>query len=47
MSGSLIAFIGILYAIVSIDQFYKSNPAMGITFFAYALGNAGLWLAAK
>jgi hypothetical protein len=47
VSGTLIAIVGIIYAVISIEQFLKSNPAMGITFGAYALANVGLWWAAS
>jgi hypothetical protein len=47
MSAPLIAIIGIGYAVISAEQFYRSNPWMGVVFFGYAVGNVGLWMLAK
>jgi len=44
-SGLLIIITGIIYTVVSIDQFWKHNIPMGITYAAYALSNVGLWMA--
>jgi tellurite resistance protein TehA-like permease len=47
MSGWLIALVGFIYAAISIEQFMKHNPGMGIIFFGYALANAGMWWIAE
>lgn len=47
MSSTLIAVVGVIYAVIAIDQFAKGASAMGIVFGAYALGNVGLWMQAK
>lgn len=47
MSGWLIALTGVIYAAISIEQFAKSNPAMGIVYAGYAWSNAGLWWMVK
>lgn len=47
MSASLIALIGAGYAVISIDQFSRSNPWMGVVFLGYAIGNVGLWMLSK
>ena len=47
MSHILIAITGGIYLFVACDQLAKGNNAMAITWFAYALANVGLWLAAK
>ena len=47
MSAWLIAIIGIVYLIVSIDLFIKGQLGLSIAFLGYALGNVGLYLAAR
>lgn len=47
MSAWLIAFIGIVYAIVAIDLFLKGNIGLAIAFVGYSLGNVGLFIVAK
>lgn len=47
MSAWLIAFIGVVYAIVAIDLFVKGNIGLGIAFVGYSLGNVGLYIVAK
>lgn len=47
MSHILIAITGCIYLFVACDQLAKGNNAMAITWFAYALANVGLWMAAK
>ena len=47
MSAPLIALIGVGYAVIAGDQFFRGNPWMGVVFFGYALGNVGLWMLAK
>ena len=47
MSGWLIATIGIVYLYISLEQLYRGNTGMAITYFGYALGNVGLYMLAK
>jgi len=47
MSAWLIAFIGIVYAVVAIDLFIKGNIGLAIAFVGYSLGNVGLFIVAK
>lgn len=47
MSGWLIALTGAIYAYISVEQFLKDNPAMGICYAGYAFSNLGLWWLAK
>ena len=42
MNAWLIGFIGIIYAIVAVKFFLQGQPAMGITYIGYAVGNIGL-----
>lgn len=47
MSAGLIVFVGVIYAVISAEQFLKGSPAMGIVFAGYAFSNAGFWFVAK
>lgn len=47
MSAWLIAFSGCIYLYVSIEQLYKGNIGMFITYFGYAFSNIGLYLLAN
>ena len=47
MSAWLIAAMGIIYAVVAVDQFIKGGVGTGIMFLGYALGNVGLVLQVK
>ena len=47
MAAPLIAFIGVVYGWVAIDLLRNGNMGLGIAFAGYALGNVGLYLAAK
>lgn len=47
MSAWLIAFIGVVYAVVAIDLFIKGNTGLAIAFVGYSLGNVGLFIVAK
>ena len=47
MSTWLIAAMGVVYLIVSIDQFFKGGTGTGIMFLGYAIGNLGLIMVAK
>jgi hypothetical protein len=47
MSSHLIAIVGVIYAGIAIDQFARSNPAMGIVYAGYAFSNVGLWVLAR
>jgi hypothetical protein len=43
MSGWLIAFVGLIYLCIGIEQSWRGNLAMGITFLGYAVSNIGLY----
>ena len=47
MGGPLVIITGLIYLGVSVDQFLKHNPSMGITYLAYAFSNVGLYMALK
>lgn len=46
MSAWLIAIIGCVYLYISLEQAFKGNYGMAITYFGYAFGNVGLYLLA-
>lgn len=46
MSAWLIACIGVVYLVVSIDLLIKGQTGLGVAFIGYALGNVGLTLEA-
>jgi hypothetical protein len=44
MSAYLIAFTGLIYLWVCLEQFFKyHNNAMAVVYFGYALANVGLY----
>jgi hypothetical protein len=47
MAAWLIAVIGVVYAFVAADLLYRGTTGLGIAFLGYALGNVGLYIAAK
>jgi len=47
MSGWLIAFCGIVYLYVSLEQLYKGNIGMFIAYLGYAFANIGLFILAS
>lgn len=47
MSKSLIVIVGLIYAAISIEQFTKHNPGMGVIFLGYAVANGGMWWIAE
>jgi hypothetical protein len=47
MASWLIAGIGIVYSVVAIDLLRSGNLGLGIAFVGYAIGNVGLYLAAR
>jgi hypothetical protein len=47
MSAGLVAFVGILYAYIAIEQFYLENPAVGVMYLGYAGANVGAWFLVK
>ena len=47
MSGTLIIVTGVIYLYVSIEQGLHGNIAMAITYGAYSVANAGLWMMAS
>jgi hypothetical protein len=46
MSSTLIAIVGVVYAVVATDLLFKGNTGLGIAFVGYALGNVGLYMEA-
>jgi hypothetical protein len=44
MSRPLIAIVGLIYVLVSIDSAFKGNVGLSIMYAAYALANVGLWM---
>ncbi len=46
MSAWLIAVIGVVYLVVSVDLLIKGQTGLGIAFIGYAIGNVGLTFAA-
>jgi hypothetical protein len=47
MSSWLIILTGVIYAYISIEQLFKGNTGMAITYFGYCVANAGLVILAK
>jgi hypothetical protein len=47
MSAWLIAFTGLVYTYVSLEQLYKGNIGMFIAYSGYAFSNIGLYLLAS
>lgn len=47
MSALLIALTGLVYLYVAIEQGYKGNFGMLITYIGYAFANIGLYLLAN
>jgi hypothetical protein len=47
MSSTLIAIIGVVYAVVAVDLLRIGNTGLGIAFVGYSIGNVGLYLAAR
>ena len=43
MSGALIAFVGLIYAGIAVDQLRKGNVAMAMVYAGYAFSNIGLY----
>lgn len=47
MSHWLIAFTGLAYAYVAIEQGMRGNSAMAVVYAGYAFSNVGLWVMAR
>lgn len=47
MSAFLIAVTGVIYFYVALEQGYKGNTGMLITYIGYAFANIGLYLLAN
>lgn len=47
MSSWLIAFIGLVYAGIAVDNFLKGNFPMSVVFGGYAFSNIGLYVIAR
>jgi hypothetical protein len=46
MASWLIAAMGLVYLVVSVDLLIKGQTGLGIAFIGYAIGNVGLTLEA-
>jgi hypothetical protein len=46
MASWLIAAMGLVYLVVSVDLLVKGQTGLGIAFIGYAIGNVGLTLEA-
>jgi len=44
MSRPLIILVGLIYAWIAADFFWRGQIGLGITYGAYALGNVGMWM---
>jgi hypothetical protein len=44
LSPGLVVFVGAIYAYIAAEQFYLSNPSMGVVYAGYAFSNIGLWV---
>jgi hypothetical protein len=47
MASWLIAGIGVVYLLVAIQLLVEGKIGLGVAFLGYALGNVGLYIAAK
>jgi len=47
MASWLIAGIGVVYLLVSVQLLIEGKVGLGIAFLGYSLGNVGLYIAAK
>ena len=47
MASWLIAGIGVVYLLVAVQLLAEGKIGLGIAFLGYALGNVGLYLAAR
>ena len=47
MASWLIAGIGVVYLLVAVQLLVEGKIGLGIAFLGYALGNVGLFLAAR
>lgn len=47
MAAPLIAIFGVGYLVIAIDLLVKGQTGLGIAFIGYAVGNVGLYIAAK
>lgn len=47
MAGWLIAGIGVVYLLVSVQLLIEGKVGLSIAFLGYSLGNVGLYIAAK
>lgn len=47
MAPWLILAIGVVYCVVAADLFYAGKTGLSLAFVGYAIGNIGLWIAAR
>lgn len=46
MSSTLIALVGIIYAYVGVEQFFRGNLGISICYLAYAVAQVGWYILA-
>lgn len=44
MAGWLIIVVGLIYLVTGISLIMQGKTGMAIMFFAYAVGNIGIWM---
>lgn len=47
MSSYLMLAVGVVYAYISAEQYWRGNPGIALAFFGYAVSNIGLSFTAK
>jgi hypothetical protein len=47
MANWLVVAVGLVYAYISLDQFFKNNMGVALMFFGYALSNVGIYFQVK
>lgn len=47
MSGPLMLIVGVVYAYIAAEQYWRGNPGIALAFFGYAISNIGLSFTAK
>jgi len=46
MSSTLIALVGVIYAYVGVEQFFRGNLGISICYLAYAVAQVGWYILA-
>ena len=42
MSAALIAFVGLIYLIIAVSEYWSGNYGLAVVFGSYAMANVGL-----